>query len=292
MRQHEAVVQAVSPGNQLLPVRLSPELRDQRPHQELLGQAHARVRRHFEGAQLEQAEPRSGAVWRIELVDAEFGAMGAARHIGEKMAEEAIRHARGGRGRTLVGDLVEGNLQFVERLHPPFVDPGMLAGGADEQPGEQIGKRRMVLPVFDHAAQQIGTPQKGTVIRSGSANHQVVAAAGPGVLPIEHELLGAQAALARQFVERGGVFDQCVPAGRGLDVHFDHAWIGSHFKDGDTGIVGRGITFDQHRHGEMSGGIFDGGDQIEIVRQVVDGRHEDIELALARLHAERGPGQR
>ena len=49
---------------------------------------------------------------------------------------------------------------------------------------------------------------------SGAADHQVVAAAGSGVLPVEHELLCAQAGLARQFVERGGVLDQFVPAMR------------------------------------------------------------------------------
>src|ERR1700677_3034708 len=54
--QHEAIVQARSPRNQFLPVRLTPEIRDQRPHQELLSKAHARVRRHLESAQLEQAE--------------------------------------------------------------------------------------------------------------------------------------------------------------------------------------------------------------------------------------------
>ena len=38
------------------PVRLLPEARHQRAHQQLLRQAHARVRRHLEGAHLEQAE--------------------------------------------------------------------------------------------------------------------------------------------------------------------------------------------------------------------------------------------
>ena len=37
-------------------VGLLPEARDQRAHQQLLRQAHARVRRHLEGAHLEQAE--------------------------------------------------------------------------------------------------------------------------------------------------------------------------------------------------------------------------------------------
>src|SRR5271156_1420195 len=93
VRQHEAVVQAVSPGNQFLAIWLTPELRDQRSHQELLGQAHARVRRHLKRAQFEETETGSGALRGIELVDAEFGAVGAAGYVSEQMTKEAIRHA-------------------------------------------------------------------------------------------------------------------------------------------------------------------------------------------------------
>src|ERR1700678_3835579 len=70
------------------------------------------------------------------------------------------------------GDLVEGNFQLIQRLDTAFVDPRMLAGWTDEQAGEQIGKRWMVLPVIDHAAQQVGTAKKRAVISSRSANHQ------------------------------------------------------------------------------------------------------------------------
>ena len=52
-----------------------PEAADERAQQELLREAHARVRRHFEAAQLEQAEPAGGAVGRVEFIDAEFRAM-------------------------------------------------------------------------------------------------------------------------------------------------------------------------------------------------------------------------
>ena len=65
------------------------------------------------------------------------------------------------------------------------------------------------MPVTDQAAQQIGPAQERAVLRSGAADHHVVAAAGAGVLPVQHEFLRAQTALAREFVERGGV---CRPA--------------------------------------------------------------------------------
>ena len=81
MRQHEAVVQRRAPAHQPALLRLAPEPGDQRAEQQLLGQAHARVRRHLEGAELDQAEPAGRAVRRIELVDADLGAVGVAgRH--------------------------------------------------------------------------------------------------------------------------------------------------------------------------------------------------------------------
>jgi hypothetical protein len=57
MRQHEAVVQRGAPAHQRLLVGLGPEARHQRAQQQHLRQAHARVRRHLEGAELDQPEP-------------------------------------------------------------------------------------------------------------------------------------------------------------------------------------------------------------------------------------------
>ncbi len=150
----------------------------------------------------------------------------------------------------------------------------------------------MVLPVIDHAAQQVGAAKKGAVVGRGAADHQVVSAAGPGVLPVEHELLGSQSGLARQLIHRRDVLDQCVPARGRLDVDLDHAGIGSDLEDRDTGVIGRGVAFEDDRHGEMRSRVFDSGDQVKIVREVIDRRHEDEELALARLHAERRAGER
>src|SRR5579862_7748247 len=41
MRQHETIMQRISPIDQLAPVRLFPKPRDQRPHQKLLREAHS-----------------------------------------------------------------------------------------------------------------------------------------------------------------------------------------------------------------------------------------------------------
>ncbi len=55
--QHEAVVKLGAPGNELALEGLLPEPGDQRAQEKLLREAHARVRRHLEGAELDEAEP-------------------------------------------------------------------------------------------------------------------------------------------------------------------------------------------------------------------------------------------
>ena len=75
-------------------VGLLPEARDQRAQQQLLRERHARVRRHLEGAHLEQAEAAGRAVGRIELVDAELGAVRVAGRIDQQIAEQAVDQPR------------------------------------------------------------------------------------------------------------------------------------------------------------------------------------------------------
>src|ERR1035438_2651541 len=52
VRQHETVVQRGPPPNEFPAVRRFPEMCRQRPHQQLLREAHLRVRRHLKSAQL------------------------------------------------------------------------------------------------------------------------------------------------------------------------------------------------------------------------------------------------
>jgi hypothetical protein len=83
-------MQFSSPPDQLFAIRITPEMRDQRSHQQLLDKAHAGVGRHLERAQLEQPKPPSGRLRGIELVDAELGSMRVAGQIGKQMPEDAI----------------------------------------------------------------------------------------------------------------------------------------------------------------------------------------------------------
>ncbi len=145
MRQHEIVVQARAPAAQPLLVGAIPEGSDQATQQGLLGHAHAPVRRHLEGAQLEEPAPAGSAVRREELVDAELGAVRVARGVDQDVAKDAVDQP--GRRRLTGLDLAEGDLELVQRIVARLVDARMLAGRANEQAGEEVGKRRMVEPV-------------------------------------------------------------------------------------------------------------------------------------------------
>ena len=103
---------------------------------------------------------------------------------------------------AVVGDLLEGEFEFVDLIVAGLVDAGRLAGGADEQAAEEIRKRGMIVPIADEAAEQIGPAQEGRIGGRGAADDDVVAAAGAGVAAVEHEFFGAEAAEMGFFVKR------------------------------------------------------------------------------------------
>src|ERR1043165_7755042 len=89
MRQHESVVQFCAPTDERALIRMLPETSDERAEEQLLSQAHARMRRHFKGPQLDETQTSTAAVGRVEFINTEFGTMSVARHIDEQVAEEA-----------------------------------------------------------------------------------------------------------------------------------------------------------------------------------------------------------
>ena len=161
------------------------------------------MRRHLERAQLDEPQAAGGAVGAVELVDADLGPVRVAGDVDQQVAENADRPARAGVGRS-PRDLAECQLQLVDAVLPGLVETRRLAGRPHEHPGEQVGERRMVDEVAEQAAQHVGPPQERAVGGRRAAEDDVVAAAGSGVAPIEHELLGPEAAEARLLVERLG----------------------------------------------------------------------------------------
>ena len=214
MRQHEAVVQRRAPADRRAALRLAPEPGDQRAQQQLLGETHARVGRHFERAEFDEAEPPRRAVGRIELVDADFGAMGVAGDVGQQVAEQAIDEPERRRGLARLRQIGERDFEFVELIVARFVEPRRLAGRPDEQAGEQIGQRGMALPIEDEAAEQVGPAQERRICRLGAAEHDMIAAAGAGMAPVGHEFVDAEPRLARVLIDRGRRLHRLAPCAR------------------------------------------------------------------------------
>ncbi len=130
MRQHETIVQGRAPADRPLAIWLFPHSRHQRPQQQLLCQAHPRVRRHLETAEFDQAQPAGGRVGREQLVDAELGAMRVAGQVDQQVAQHAVDNPR--LSGFFARQLRQRRLQLVDRLVPAFVGTRGLAGRADK----------------------------------------------------------------------------------------------------------------------------------------------------------------
>ena len=288
-RQHEAVVQLGAPARERAAVGLLPKARDQGAQQQLLRNAHARVRRHLEGAQLQEPQAPRGGVGRIQLVDAKLAAVRVARDVDEDVAQRAIdqprRHLLPVQG-AAARDFAQRDFELVELVVARLVHTRGLARGAYEQAAEQVRQRGVVVPVRHQAAQQLGAAQKGRVGGRCAAEHEVVAPAGAGVAPVGHELFGAQARLVRRGVEEFGVLDELGPVVRGVDVDLDHAGVGRDLQHLQAWVARRRVAFEDDLHAQRLRRGFDGGEQVQVVLEPRNRRHEHVQvLAFAALRA-------
>ena len=97
------------------------------------------MRRHLEGAQLQQAQSPRRGIRRVELVDTELGTVGIAGHIDQQIAQQTIYQPRLGgflAGLQLRLDLLERNLQLVKIVVAGLVDSRRLTGRANELTGK------------------------------------------------------------------------------------------------------------------------------------------------------------
>ncbi len=98
----------------------------------------------------------------------------------------------------------------------------------------------MALHIENEALQQIRPAQEGRVGRRRAAERDVIAAAGAGVAPVDHEFVGAEPRLPRFFVKRRRVSTACRQLVEG--------WI-------LTSITpGSGVTLITSRRGSCGGG--------------------------------------
>src|SRR4030095_8425866 len=108
--------------------------------------------------------------------------------------------------------------------------------------------------------------------------------------PVEHEFFRCETGLARRGVKKTRSFSQLVPARRRMNIDLDDPRVGSDAKKLEARIARRLIAFKENRLAHCFSGGFDGGDELEIIFQGVDRRHEDIEDAVSRLNAHRRTG--
>ena len=247
--------------------------------------------RHFETAELQQAEASGRTIRRIELVDAELGAMGVAGQIDQQVAQQPIDQPRLQglfAGLESIEHLLEGDFQFIDALVTGFVNARRLAGRADEQAGEQVGKRRMILPIADQAHQQIGTAQQRRVSRRGAAQGDMVAPAGARVAAVEHELLRAEARQTRFLVEHAGIGHQLRPGAGRMNVDLDDAGIGRDLQFLEARIAGRAVAFQADRRGQLRRAVLDGLDEVQPVFQQRHRRQEYMQHSVAHLDGQGG----
>ena len=229
---------------------------------------------------------RPRPVGRIELVDAELGAVGVAGDVDEQVAEQAVDEPRRRRRFAGAGSCAEGDLELVEAVVARLVHARRLAGRAEEEAGEEIRERRVVVPVARRRLRsRSGRRRNGLSAGGRAAEDEVVAAARAGVAAVEHELLGGEAGLrAPPRRASWSCSTSSSQLATGCMLHLDDAGIGRDREARQARIARRRIALEQHGDRERGGGRLDGGDQLEIV---LERRHAAAGRCRARRRAAR-----
>ena len=249
------------------------------------------MRRHLEGAEFDQSQAAGRAIGRIQFVDGKFRAVRVAGQVHQQIAQQAIDHpglVAGLQGRQHGVHLLECNRQLVQVVVARLVDPRRLAGWPDEGSRKQVRQRRMILPIGDQAFEQVRAAQHRAVLGGRTAQRGVVAAAGTRMPAIDHEFFRSQARQARLLVQRRHVVNQLVPARRRVDIHLDHARVRRDAEQLDARVARRRIALDPDLELELGGGVFDAGDQRQIVLDTLERRHENMQPPVPNLNAQGG----
>jgi hypothetical protein len=84
-----------------------------------------------------------------------------------------------------------------------------------------------------------------------------------------------------RLIQELGVIDELIPARSRMNVHLDHARVRRDLQHLETGIAWRRIPFYHHFHVQIGGGCFNGREQVEVVIELGQRRHEHMQQALA-----------
>ena len=223
------------------------------------------------------------AVGRIQLVDTELGAMRVAGQVDQQVAEDAVdqpRRAGVGLPRTRFGNLLEGDLQFVQRVAAALVHARRLAGRADEAAGKQIRQRRMVVPVArpgcaaDRVGAGTGCPAAWGRPAPRGCRRPCRCAGRPGrTSPSPAEPAGpprtaSSCSRTSSSQERAGWMLTSITPGSGVTLIMVDPMVGR-----------RQVAFDRDRRLQLGRRVLDGGHQVQVVLQPFDRRHEDVQPA-------------
>ena len=176
-------------------------------------------------------------------------------------------------------NLAQGDFQLVNLVVARFVHARGLAGGADEHAAEQIAQAGVVVPVQEQAGQERGAAQKRAVGGRGAAHDHVVAAAGAGVAAVGHELFGRQAGLKRGLVQKFGVFHHLRPVVGGVDVDLDDTGVGRYLQELEARVARGRVAFHHDLDAQLACRGLYSGDQVQVIFQARQRRHEYIEHA-------------
>src|SRR5262249_13849784 len=148
-----------------------------------------------------EPEPPARGLRRVELVDAELGTVRVAGEVDEQVPEDPVDEP-GGNVRPARRQRRERDVELLELGIAPLVDARMLRRRADEEAGEEVRERRVVLPVAQQAGEEFGTTEERALERVRAADDDLVAAAGADGAAVDEELLGREPRGACLVVER------------------------------------------------------------------------------------------
>jgi hypothetical protein len=149
----------------------------------------------------------------------------------------------------------------------------------------------MVLPKRYHAAQQIWTPQNGTIRNGRASDHNVASATRRILVTAVVEFFCRQSITACFDVNLCIDFFKFIPIFCRRQVDFQNAGIRRDAQRMQSGVSSRSIALHPDRHLQIPACVLDSGNQIEVIRKDRSIRQEHMKAAIACLHTQRWPDQ-
>ena len=199
-----------------------------------------------------------------------------------------------GRGRLLAGfvrcvHLLERDLELVEPVVARLVHARRLAGRPMNMPENRYESAGWFCQYVTRLCSRSGRRRSG--LSAGVAPPSVTWLPPPVPVwrPSSMNFSVAEARCARFLVERRRCWRQARPTiARRVDVDLDDAGIGRHVEHPDARVARRRVALDHDRRADVSRRGLDGREQLDVILEPHQRRHEHVQVAVARLDAQRG----